>query len=274
MRTLGVFPMKVEVRDITEDNVNDALDVCTPEKMLSNPSYRQGLKVRKEWLLSLIRTVGCCCKIAYTNKKPVGIIQFNPLHRIPYFVTKRRDILYIHCIFVKRESRSQGIGSKLLEALINDMKKPNPLFENQPCRVLVTTARERYAFKQPSYFRLKSFSEVKGNPDAGLVNWLFEKEPAESLGISSYGPIQMTEQGVTIFYDPCCQYCIYFNENIGKLVNELRSGISVREFNLWDEPQEALKRGVTSRVTYINGTPILFWDPEQFREAIRKALQA
>ena len=265
--------MKVEIRDITENNVDDALNVCTPERMLPNPFYRQGLKVRREWLLNLIHTVGCCCKIAYANQKPVGMIQFNPLHRIPYFVTQRRDALYIRCIFVKREFRNQGIGSRLLEALIDEMKKPNPLFENQPCRVFVTTARERYAFKQPGYFRLKGFSEVKGNPDVGLVNWLFEEEPTESLGISSYGPIQMTEQGVTIFYDPSCQYCIYFNENIRKLVNEFQPDISVREFNLWNEPQEALKRGVTSRVTYINGTPILFWDPEQFREAIRKVLQ-
>lgn len=265
--------MKVEVRSITENNVNDALFVCTPEKIMPNPFYRQGLKVRTEWLLNLLRTVGCCCKIAYVNEKPAGMIQFNTLHHIPYFATQRRDALYIHCIFVKHEFRNQGIGSKLLEALIDEMEKPNPLFKNQPCRVLVTTARERYAFKQPSYFRLKVFSEIRGNLDAGLVNWLFEEEPPESLGISGYGPIQMTEQGVTIFYDPCCRYCIYTNENIRKLVTELKPGISVREFNLWDEPQEALKRGVTSRITYINGAPILFREPEQFRAAIRKALQ-
>jgi len=265
--------MKVEIRNITEDNVGDALIVCTPEKMMPNQFYRQGLKVRKEWLLGLIHTVGSCCKIAYVNEKPVGMIQFNPLHRIPYFGTKRRDALYIYCIFVKHKFRNQGIGSKLLETLIDEMKKPNPLFENRPCRVLVTTARERYAFKQPSYFRLKGFSEVKSNFDAGLVNWLFEEKPSKSLGISSHGPIQMTEQGATIFYDPSCQYCIYFNETIRKLVTELKPSISVREFNLWDEPQEALKRGVTSRVTYINGLPILFREPEQFREAIRKALQ-
>ena len=265
--------MEVEVRSIAENNVDDALIVCTPEKMMLNPFYRQGLKVRREWLLGLIRTVGHCCKIAYVNGKPVGMMQFNSLHRIPYFAIHRRDALYIHCIFVKHEFRNQGIGSKLLETLIDEMKKPNPLFENRPCRVFVTTARERYAFKQPSYFRLKGFSEIRGNLDAGLVNWLFEEEPAESLGVSSYGPIQMTEQGVTTFYDPCCQYCVYFNESIRKLVTELKPGISVREFSLWDEPQEALKRGVTSRVTYINGTPILFGEPEQFREAIRKALQ-
>lgn len=265
--------MEVEMRNITEDNVDDALIVCTPEKMMPNPFYRQGLKVRREWLLGLTRTTGSCCKLAYKDGKPVGMIQFNPLHRIPYFAPQRRDALYIHCIFVKQEFRNQGIGSKLLETLIDEIKKPNPLFENQSCRVLVTTARERHAFKQPSYFRLRGFSEIRGNLDAGLVNWLFEEEPSESLGISSYGPIQMTEQGIAIFYDPCCQYCIYINENIRKLVTELKPSIGVRELNLWDEPREALKRSVTSRVTYINGAPILFREPEQFREAVRKALQ-
>lgn len=138
-----------------KNNVDDALIVCTPEKMMPNPFYRQGLTVRKEWLLNLLCIVGSCCKIAYVNGKPVGMIQFSPLHHIPYLTTQRRYALYIYCIFVKREFRNQGIGSKLLEALINEMRKPNPLFENKLCKVFVTNARERQAFKQPSYFRAK-----------------------------------------------------------------------------------------------------------------------
>lgn len=60
--------MKVEIRNITEDNVNDALNVCTPERTMSNPFYRQGLEVRKEWLLGLIRTVGSCCKALFHDE--------------------------------------------------------------------------------------------------------------------------------------------------------------------------------------------------------------
>lgn len=169
--------------------------------MTSDPSFREGLNVRREWLRRVHRTVGSCCRIAYVKSVPVGMIQFNPLHRIPYFVTKRRDALYIHCIFVKKKFREQGIGFKLLQNLVDEMREPNPYFDGQPCRVFVTTARQRQAFRQPSYFRLKGFSETAGNIDAGLVYWLSEEKPRESLDVRNAGPIQVAERGVTIFFD-------------------------------------------------------------------------
>jgi len=267
--------MNLEIRNLTTNNVDDALDVCTPEKLVPgwNPFYSQGLKVRREWLLGLLDTVGSCCKIAYVDENPVGMIQFTPLHRIPYIAVQRKDALYIHCIFVKHKFRSQGIGSQLLEALIDEMKKPNPLFENKPCQVFVTTALERRGFKQPSYFRLKGFSRIAGDPSVGLLYRLFEEE-TETLDLPCHGPKQVEEKGVKIFYDPSCQYCIYFNESTKALIREVKPEVPIVELNLWNQPKEALRRCVTSRVTYVNGTPIIFQEPTQFREAVIKALQA
>jgi ribosomal protein S18 acetylase RimI-like enzyme len=96
------------------------------------PSYRRGLNVRRKWLLQLYRTVGPCCKIAYLERVPVGMIQYTPLHHVPYFPTQRKDVLYIHCIYVKRDFRDKRIGSKILYALINEMKKLNPLLKHNP----------------------------------------------------------------------------------------------------------------------------------------------
>lgn len=62
------------------------------------------------------------------NGVPAGMIQYALLHHIPYFTTKRRDALYIHCIYTKREFRLMGVAAKLLEALIEEMKKPNRVF--------------------------------------------------------------------------------------------------------------------------------------------------
>jgi len=240
--------------------------------MMSDPWFREGLDVRREWLLHLYRTVGPCCKIAYVKNVPIGIIQFNPLHRIPYFLTKRRDALYIHCIFVKKVFREQGIGARLLQNLIDEVKKPNPYFEGQPCRVLVTTARQRQAFRQPSYFRFKGFLQTTGNIDAGLVHWLSEAKHVEGVDVSVSGPLQVEERGVSIFYDPSCQWCVYINETTKKRVNEIGLGTPIQEFDIWKDSEEALKRGVTSRTTYVHGRPIQFWDAEQFREDLRRAL--
>jgi len=266
--------MSVEICGLSEDNVDDALAVCTPEKMRDIPSYNEGLKVRREWLLQLYRTVGPCCKITYTENVPVGMIQYTPLHHIPYFPTKRKDILYVHCIYVKKDLREKGIGSKLLQAVIDEMKKPNPLFKTEPCRVIVTTARERVGFKQPSYFVLKSFSRTADNIDVGLAYWLFETKPKQGLDIPVSGPIQVVEQGVRIFSSPACQYRTFWSEKIRKFVDEVKPNTKVDEVNLWTQPEEPLRRRVTSPVTYVNGMPIPLLDPDKFWETIRTKLLA
>ena len=269
----GGLKMDVEICDLTEINVDDALAVCTSDKWRDVPSYRRGLKVRREWLLRLYRTVGTCCKIAYIENDPVGMLQYTPLHRVPYFRTKRKDVLYIHCIFVKRDYRGRGIGSKLLDALIDEMKKPNPLFEANTCRLFVTTARERFAFKQPSYFLLKGFTKTDDNIDIGLAYWLFEKKPEERLDIPVSGPIQVAEKGVRIFYSPFCQYyASTWTENIRKFVEEVKPHTKVEQVNLWTRPKEAIRRVVTCPVTYVNGTPIPPMDPDPFWETIKAKL--
>jgi len=269
----GGLKMNVEICNITEDSVDDALAVCTSDKWRDEPSYRRGLNIRREWLLQLYRTVGPCCKIAYMNNVPVGMIQYTPLHCVPYFPTKRKDVLYIHCIYVKRDLRDKGIGAKLLNALIEEMRKPNPLFEAQPCRVLVTTARERVGFKQPSYFLLKGFSRTPDNVDAGLAYWLFEKRLEERLDIPVSGSIGVVEKGVRIFYTPVCQYSMFWNEKIRKFVDEVKPNTIIEEVNIWAQPEESRRRIVTSPVTYANGTPIPPMDPDLFWETIKTTLQ-
>lgn len=266
--------MNVEIYDLSESNVDEALAVCTSEKWRDEPSYRKGLEVRREWLLQLYKTVRSCCKIAYVENVPAGMIQYTPLHHVPYFPTKRKDVLYIHCIFVKRDFRGRGIGSELLDALIDELRKPNPLFEANPCRSFVTTARERFGFKQPSYFLLKGFTRTADNIDVGLVYWLFEKRLEERLDIPVSDPIQVAEKGVRIFYSPFCQYYAgTWIENIRKFIEEIKPHTRFEEVNIWAQPKEAIRRRVTCPVIYVKGTPIPSMDPDPFWENIRTRLQ-
>lgn len=256
--------VSVEICGLSESNVDDALAVCTPDKMRDIPSYTEGLKVTREWLLQLYRIVGPCCKIAYLEDVPVGMIQYTPLHHVPYFPTQRKDVLYIHCIYVKREFRDRGIGSKLLNDLTNEMKMTNLLFKGKPCRVFVTTARRHVGFKQPSYFLLKGFTRTMDNIDVGLAYWLSEKRPEERLDIPVSGPIHVAENGVRIFYSPSCQYCLFWNERIRKFVDGVKPNTSVEEVNLWTQPEELIRRKATCQITYVNGRPIPPMSPDKF----------
>ncbi|MFQ6068811.1 MAG: GNAT family N-acetyltransferase, partial [Candidatus Bathyarchaeia archaeon] len=191
-------------------------------------------------------------------------------HTIPFFKTMRRDVLYIHCIYVKRNLRNRGVASALLEALINVMKKPNELFEWRRCKMLSTSARERYGFEQVSYFKHRGFIETRGNIDVALVYPLAETSVKESLDIPSSEPLHIQEKGVKIFFNPTCQYCKYTNEEIKTKIREVNSTIEIEECSLWTRSKEALRRGITCVATYINGKPVLPLPPQQFWETIKR----
>jgi len=264
--------LKIKVVSLSEENVNDALLVCPPtsSKLRSDINIKKGLEIRKRWLLNLYRKVGPCAKIAYLDNTPVGMIQYSPLHVIPYFKTRRKDVLYIHCIYVKRKVRNRGIGSLLLKSLISEMKKPNRLFERAQCRVLSTTARERYGFTQVSYFKNKGFSEIEGNIDARLIYPLSRTGRKEKLDVPSSEPLNINERGVKIFFNPSCHMCKYMNENIKVNIREVNPTIEIEECNLWTRSKEAIRRGITSVATYINGKPILPMKPSEFWKTIRR----
>lgn len=259
----------IKVVDLSDENVDDALLVCPP-RLRDDVTVKIGLEIRKKWLLDLYGEIGSCAKIAYLDDKPVGMIQYSPLHRIPYFSTKRRDVLYIHCIYVKRNVRNRGIGSALLKAIISDMEKPNKLFEWCQCRMLSTSARERYGFTQVSYFKTKGFIKTEGNIDAGLIYPLSKRGLKKSLDIPSSKPVNVQEHGVKIFFNPSCHMCKYMNKNIKAKIREVNPTIEIEECNLWTHSKEAIRRGITSVATYINGKSILPMPPQEFWKAIRR----
>jgi len=262
--------LKIEIADLSEENVGDALYVCTSPKLKDDENVKIGLGIRKKWLLDLYREVGPCAKIAYVKDKPVGMVQYSPLHRIPYFKTKRRDILYIHCIYVRQDVRNRGVGSALLKGIISDRQKPNKLFEWRRCRMLSTTARERYGFTQVSYFKSKGFKKTEGNIDSGLI-YTLSKTGLKSLDIPSARPINVQEHGAKIFFNPSCHMCKYMNENIKARIRETAPAMKIEECNLWINSQEALRRRITCVATYIKGKPILPMPPKEFWETIRRA---
>jgi len=86
--------LNISIVDVDEKNVDDALEICTFPSVRNEASYLRGCEIRKNWLLNVCKTVGPCAKIAYVRNKPVGMIEYTPLHVIPYFRTKKKDTLH------------------------------------------------------------------------------------------------------------------------------------------------------------------------------------
>ena len=262
--------MSIRLVDLNEENVEDALNACTDPSTLRDRSFLAGLEIRRKWLLDIYDKMGSCAKIAYVAGKPVGIIQYTPMHAVPYYNTRRRDVLYIHCMYVQEEFRNRGIGSALLKAVKSDMSKSNRMFKEQTCRMLATSARKHYGYVQFGLFRAEGFRRTKNSIDVALVCPLLSGGLETKLDIQTTKPLTIQERGVKIFFKPTCQYCKTTNRMIKGEIRKSNTKLEIEECNLWTCHREALRRGITSVATYINGHPIVPMEPERFRKTVRR----
>jgi len=129
--------MKIEIRDLTSENIDDLVGTrCAPR--WDNPYHAQTLKEgglkKKEWVRNALERFGCCAKIAYFEGKPVGFIEFYPMQTFPLLPKRQKRTLLITCVFVYEKAfQNQGIGSKLVQSLIADLKhRLLPCFDDEP----------------------------------------------------------------------------------------------------------------------------------------------
>ena len=103
----------------------------------------------------VLEEYGNMAKLAYLDSRPVGLIQYrlNPEERL----------VEIDCIFVpEKQHHRKGIGKSLLEALIKDVKKPEPAFGNDIPHALVTHAFEAPGwYPQHKFYQRMGFKRVK-----------------------------------------------------------------------------------------------------------------
>ena len=118
--------MKVEIKDVTEQNIDDLVRLCAPR--LEDERHAQTLKeggLRKhEWVEKALKRFGVCAKIAYVEGKPGGFVEFYPMSAFPLLPERNTRTIMITCVFVPDKTlREMGIGSKLVRALIDDLKR-------------------------------------------------------------------------------------------------------------------------------------------------------
>jgi len=172
-------------------------------------------------------------------------------------------------MYVKEEFRNRGIGSALLETLKGDMSEPNRMFKEQRCKILATSARKHYGYVQFGLFRAEGFRRTRNNMDVAYICALSRTGAGTKLDIPMTKPMTIQETGVRIFFKPTCQYCKVTNEMIRSQIRKVNDQIDIRECNLWSCSRDALRRGITSVTTYINGHPIVPMKDESFQRTIR-----
>ena len=81
----------------------------------------------------MLRKYGSCAKIAYYNDKPVAQILYYPEEADITRAFKRENILVINCIYnPSAEAQKLGIGTRLLQSVIQDAKQRKTCLGNRP----------------------------------------------------------------------------------------------------------------------------------------------
>ena len=262
---------KVIIKNVTQDNLDDLISVCSP--IPKDEVYREGITIKKRWVLKMISKYGDVAKIAYFRGKPAAQILYYPASADPAMV-KRDDVLILHCIYnPMKEAQHKGIAKLLIKSLLDEVK------DRGRYRFIITHAFEtgefysqrefllRIGFKQiPSGSKEDLYYSVNGEPiDIDATS--FWKSDAEE-----YSPLDEDRGLVLIFYTPTCQFSYVFSCRAAALVKEVNDEVPIRMLDYWEHIDEYRKRGMHWMI--VNARPIkaTIFDKEKFKEEVFKAL--
>jgi len=256
---------RIELKDLSMANIDNLINLCIPTDHKNDPLFIEGYKLKKKWVEQNIKKYGSIAKLAFSDSKPVGFIQYLP------DISER--LIEITCIFVPdKEYHRRGVGSALLKELIEDMQQPQHFFDNKLPLALVTHTFDVPGwFSQKEFFILGGFQKVSDNYPFRLY-YPIKKEFVYVPKYMDYIPQIEDEGKVTIFVDPSCPFCVRFTESIKNLIEEAVPQTPIRIINQSNEPEECKKRGKIS-FCIVNGKPIksFFTERESFLKEVKNA---
>ena len=136
--------METIIKDVTESNLNDIPETCSyciywsyPEELERAKSElskrKQELRAKRRlWILQTLKEFGNCGKILYHKNVPVGYAEYGPSNRFPNIkecksqpIGKIEDgVIFLSCLYIADEKlRGKGLGKKLLDNIITDLKR-------------------------------------------------------------------------------------------------------------------------------------------------------
>ena len=259
--------MLLKIDNIAKENLDDVINLCIPIQYREKKCFKEGIRVKRKWSLSMLEKYDSFGKIAYINGKPVGIVQYEPL--------LKERVIEIRCIFVPEEKyRRRGIGRAMLLNLIDEMRKPKIYFQNNKPYALVTYAFQTSAgYPQHLFYSKMGFKRVVKD-DPYLLYYPLKEGYVYRKTKEKYIPQKEDRGKALIFYDPFCPWCMFFVDKMREALREIVPNIAIRIINEFEEKEEVEKRG-TIYNCIINGKPIktFVWDKEKFREEVLNALR-
>lgn len=165
----------IEIEDIGKSNLEDIPEPCKgcvyweyPAEFDQKKLDRQQFRVRKiEWFVKTIQEFGTCGKIVYHEGKPIAYAQYAPRsllmgtnrHGSKQLGKIEEGAIFLSCLYLTdKKFRQRGIGERLLQVIIEDLRKKG-------YKAIETIARRSEAYNPsgPMSFYIRNGFHIKNN---------------------------------------------------------------------------------------------------------------
>lgn len=258
----------IRIADLDKDNLEDVFSVCSYNK-LEDPLQREGMKLKRGWLIEMLEEYGPVTKIAYLDGRPVAQLLFYPEEAIPYIPHPREGAVRLTCVYNPfPEVRGKGVGTALLKSLVHDCEEGLASLRGRSCRFISAlpfntgegTSMEKFYIRNG--FRREDeelYLEINGRYEA-------PRKP-------DYVPLPEDQGRALVFYNRECEYSYPFAVRVKDLLQEIKEDLPVEIIDRWAHPEESVRRG--NHQILVNAVPITsFWTQrEEFTREVREALK-
>jgi len=257
----------LRVADVEEANIEDVFRVCSHGR-LNDPLQRQGIELKRRWMLEMLEEHGPCTKIAYLDDEAVAQLLFYPEEAAPFIADARRDVVVLHCAYNPfPKARGRGAGTALIKSLVDDCRTGLPCLEGTPCRFIAAKP-----FNTGEGIPLSAFYATNGFKQGQQEMVLEVSASYQPRRMTEYRPLPEDKGRAVMFYNPMCEYSYPFAVRVRDFLWEVEPSLTVELIDAWRRPEEYIKRG--NQELLVNAKPITsFWTQrEAFRREVEHAL--
>jgi GNAT superfamily N-acetyltransferase len=258
----------INVRDVTESNIDDAFRVCSHNK-LDDPLQRQGIELRRRWILDMLNEYGSCVKVAYLDGKPAAQLLFYPEEATPFIPKPRKGVVLLRCVYNPfKEAQGKGVSTSLMKSFVEECRAKPRSLKGGSCRFIATEA-----FNTGEGIPMEKFYTSNGFENRGDEMILKIDGRYASPYRLNYTPNPQDKNKAFTIYNPTCEYSLPFATRVRDILKVTYPELPVELINQWEDPSESMR--LANHWLVVNGVRInsSLHDRETFHKEISRAVE-
>ena len=258
----------VSVRDVTEENLDDAFRVCSSGR-LGDALQMQGIQLRRRWIMMMFAATGPCVKVAYLDDRPIAQILFYPEISVPYQTQPRAGVVLLRCVYNPfKEAQGKGASTALIKNLIEECKFGPRCLRGRDCSFIASEAfNTGEGTPMERLYEANGFKKMDGEMVYEIAGTY---TPPREI---SYHRSEGHKGKAFIVFNPTCEYSYPTALRVRDLIVCLYPSMSVALVNQWDEPLKSIR--LANHELTVNGFQIYgsLHQREKLINEIRKAVE-